>query len=117
MADLNDIVVFARVAQFESFRRAAHAIGMPVSRVSRKVSELEAQILSVRRSTGRAGRLMTLWAPRSKKCGMRVALSGRRRFDSVQMADSDSLLGDLKKHRGCSPRAGNAASTAFVSVF
>jgi hypothetical protein len=29
MADLNDIAVFARVAQFESFSRAAHALGMP----------------------------------------------------------------------------------------
>ena len=36
MADLNDIAVFVKVAQFESFSRAAHALGMPVSTVSRK---------------------------------------------------------------------------------
>ena len=42
MADLNDIAVFVKVAQFESFSRAAHALGMPVSTVSRKVSALEA---------------------------------------------------------------------------
>lgn len=41
MVDLNDIAVFVRVAQFESFSRAAHALGMPVSTVSRKVTALE----------------------------------------------------------------------------
>ncbi|MDE1993879.1 MAG: LysR family transcriptional regulator [Rhizobiaceae bacterium] len=44
MADLNDIAVFVKVAQFESFSRAAHALGMPVSTVSRKVSALEDQL-------------------------------------------------------------------------
>jgi DNA-binding transcriptional LysR family regulator len=44
MADLNDIAVFARVAQFESFSRAAHALGMPVSTVSRKVTALEERL-------------------------------------------------------------------------
>ena len=44
MADLNDIVVFVRVAQFDSFSRAAHALGMPVSTVSRKVMALEERL-------------------------------------------------------------------------
>jgi DNA-binding transcriptional LysR family regulator len=44
MADLNEIAVFVRVAQFESFSRAAHALGMPVSTVSRKVAALEAEL-------------------------------------------------------------------------
>ena len=44
MVDLNDIAVFVKVAQFESFSRAAHALGMPVSTVSRKVSALEDQL-------------------------------------------------------------------------
>jgi DNA-binding transcriptional LysR family regulator len=44
MADLNDIAVFVKVAQLESFSRAAHALGMPVSTVSRKVSVLESQL-------------------------------------------------------------------------
>jgi DNA-binding transcriptional LysR family regulator len=44
MADLNDVVIFARVAQFESFSRAAHALGMPVSTVSRKVMALEERL-------------------------------------------------------------------------
>ena len=41
MADLNDIAVFVKVAQVESFSRAARALGIPVSTVSRKVSMLE----------------------------------------------------------------------------
>jgi DNA-binding transcriptional LysR family regulator len=44
MMDLNDVVVFVRVAQFESFSRAAHALGMPVSTVSRKVTALEERL-------------------------------------------------------------------------
>ena len=44
MADLNDIAVFVRVAQFESFSRAARALGMPVSTVSRRVAALEERI-------------------------------------------------------------------------
>ncbi|GAB6849119.1 LysR family transcriptional regulator [Paraburkholderia kururiensis] len=44
LADLNDIAVFVRVAQLESFSRAARALGMPVSTVSRKVSALEERL-------------------------------------------------------------------------
>jgi DNA-binding transcriptional LysR family regulator len=44
MADLNDVAVFVKVAQLGSFSRAAQAIGMPVSTVSRKVSSLEDQL-------------------------------------------------------------------------
>jgi len=44
MADLNDIAVFVRVAQLESFSRAARALGMPVSTVSRRVAALEEQL-------------------------------------------------------------------------
>jgi DNA-binding transcriptional LysR family regulator len=44
VTDLSDIAVFVRVAQFESFSRAAHALGMPVSTVSRKVTALEERL-------------------------------------------------------------------------
>lgn len=44
MADLNDIAIFVKVAQFESFSRAALSLGMPVSTVSRRVSELEGEL-------------------------------------------------------------------------
>ena len=44
MADLNDVAVFVKVAQLESFTRAARALAMPVSTVSRKVTSLEDQL-------------------------------------------------------------------------
>jgi DNA-binding transcriptional LysR family regulator len=44
MVDLNDIAIFAKVAQLESFSRAARALGMPVSTVSRRVTVLEEQL-------------------------------------------------------------------------
>ncbi|RUM24576.1 LysR family transcriptional regulator [Rhizobium vallis] len=44
MPDLNDIAVFVKVAQYGSFSRAAHSLGMPVSTVSRKVTSLEEQL-------------------------------------------------------------------------
>ena len=44
MVDLNDIAVFVAVAQLGSFTRAARALAMPVSTVSRRVAELERQL-------------------------------------------------------------------------
>jgi DNA-binding transcriptional LysR family regulator len=42
--DLNEMLVFARVAQVGSFTAAAKSLGMPKSTVSRKVTELEARL-------------------------------------------------------------------------
>ena len=44
MKDLNEIMVFSRVAQAGSFSKAANLLGMPVSTVSRKVSDLEQRL-------------------------------------------------------------------------
>jgi len=44
MIDLNDIAIFAKVAQLQSFSRAAQALAMPVSTISRRVSTLEEQL-------------------------------------------------------------------------
>lgn len=44
LADLNDIAVFVRVAQLNSFTRAARALDMPISTVSRKVTALEERL-------------------------------------------------------------------------
>jgi DNA-binding transcriptional LysR family regulator len=44
--DLNEMLVFARVAQAGSFTRAAALLGMPKSTVSRKVAELEERLKS-----------------------------------------------------------------------
>jgi DNA-binding transcriptional LysR family regulator len=55
MADLDNILIFARVAQFESITRAARSLGMPISTVSRRLSVLEAElgVSLLRRSTRR----------------------------------------------------------------
>lgn len=42
--DLNEIMIFAKVAQAGSFTAAARELGMPKSTVSRKVSELERRL-------------------------------------------------------------------------
>lgn len=44
MADLNDILIFVKVAQFGSITRAARSLGMPLSTVSRRVSALESEL-------------------------------------------------------------------------
>jgi DNA-binding transcriptional LysR family regulator len=44
MVDLNDIAVFTTVTQLGSFSKAARSLAMPVSTVSRRVSELERQL-------------------------------------------------------------------------
>lgn len=42
--DVNDVLIFTQVAQAGSFSQAARSLGMPVSTVSRRVAELEAQL-------------------------------------------------------------------------
>jgi DNA-binding transcriptional LysR family regulator len=44
MADLNSLVVFAKVVEAKSFSEAARRLDLPVSTVSRRVSELENQL-------------------------------------------------------------------------
>jgi len=55
MADLDNILIFVKVAQYESISRAARALGMPISTVSRRLSVLEAQlgVALLRRTTRR----------------------------------------------------------------
>jgi DNA-binding transcriptional LysR family regulator len=44
MADLNNILIFVKVAQYESITRAARSLGMPLSSVSRRLSVLESEL-------------------------------------------------------------------------
>ena len=44
MQDLNDMVYFAEVVERGGFAAAGRALGVPKSRLSRRVSELEAQL-------------------------------------------------------------------------
>jgi len=55
MADLDSVLIFVRVAQFESITRAARSLGMPISTVSRRLSLLESGlgVSLLRRSTRR----------------------------------------------------------------
>ena len=55
MADLDNILIFVKVAQFESITRAARSLGMPISTVSRRLSVLESElgVALVKRSTRR----------------------------------------------------------------
>src|ERR1700684_91913 len=54
MANLDDALIFVKVAQFESLSRAARSLGMPVSTVSRRLSVLESKLgVSLLRRTTR----------------------------------------------------------------
>src|SRR3984893_15724050 len=54
MANLDDILIFVKVAQFESISRAARSVGMPISTVSRRLSVLESNLgVSLLRRTTR----------------------------------------------------------------
>ncbi len=54
MANLDDIAIFVKVAQFESISRAARSLGRPISTVSRRLSVLEAELgVSLLRRTTR----------------------------------------------------------------
>src|SRR6516165_8998107 len=54
MANLDSILIFVKVAQFESISRAARSLGMPISTVSRRLSVLESELgVSLLRRTTR----------------------------------------------------------------
>src|SRR5215469_15978735 len=55
MTELDNILIFVKVAQFESITRAARSLGMPISTVSRRLSVLESElgVSLVRRTTRR----------------------------------------------------------------
>jgi DNA-binding transcriptional LysR family regulator len=54
MADLDNVLIFVKVAQFESISRAARSLGMPISTVIRRLSVLESELgVSLLRRTTR----------------------------------------------------------------
>jgi DNA-binding transcriptional LysR family regulator len=55
MTHLDNVAIFVKVAQFESLTRAARSLGMPISKVSRRLSMLESElgVSLVRRTTRR----------------------------------------------------------------
>ena len=52
MQDLNDMVFFAEVAERGGFAVAARALGVPKSRLSRRVAELEDRVRAIARDPG-----------------------------------------------------------------
>src|SRR6516165_10935261 len=53
-ANLDSILIFVRVAEFESISRAARSLGMPISTVGRRLSLLESELgVSLLRRTTR----------------------------------------------------------------
>jgi DNA-binding transcriptional LysR family regulator len=81
VADLDNILIFVKVAQYESISRAARSLGMPISTVSRRLSVLESQLGAtlLRRTTRR----VTLTA------------QGREYFDQCQ--EPLNLLQDAER--------------------
>src|ERR1700741_134934 len=76
VAQLDDILIFVKVAQFESFSRAARSLAMPISTVSRRLSVLESKLgVSLLRRTTR-----------------RVTLTGQGREYFNQCAEPLGLL-------------------------
>src|SRR5579863_3457376 len=70
MANLQDVVIFVKVAQFESISRAARSLGMPISTVSRRLSLLESKLgVSLLRRTTRR---VTLTAQGREYCKLCV---------------------------------------------
>ncbi len=55
MADLDNVLIFVKVAEYASISRAARALSMPISTVSRRLSVLESQlgVTLLRRTTRR----------------------------------------------------------------
>ncbi len=74
MANLDDVLIFVKVAQFESISRAARSLGMPSSTVSRRLSVLESKLgVSLLRRTTRR---VTLTAEGREYCKLcRVPLN------------------------------------------
>lgn len=88
MRDLNDLAVFVKVTQLESFSGAARALGMPVSTVSRRVSALEEELGA------------TLLQRTTRK--LSLTAQGRAYFDECseplsQLADAERALSSAQR--------------------
>lgn len=111
--DLNSLVAFAHVVQSNSFSRAAQRLRMPISTVSRRVSELERQlgVRLIERSTRRlrltdVGSEVFAYAQKSSSIheavmniasNHRTSISGTLRI-SVPRALVDSIVMPLVSH-------------------
>src|SRR5258705_4944585 len=95
MTDLNSLVVFAKVAEANSFSQAARRLKMPISTVSRRIAELEDH-LGVRlleRST-RSLRLTELGTEILDHAQRSAEISGA--IDNVVSYQSSNVSGKLR---------------------
>jgi len=88
MAALDNILIFVKVAQFESISRAARSLGMPISTVSRRLSVLESElgVALLRRTTRRVS----------------LTVPGREYFNQCQeplilLQDAERVLTEAQK--------------------
>src|SRR6266481_2430954 len=104
MIDLNDIAVFVAVTQLGSFSRAARALGMPVSTVSRRVADLERQLgVTLLQRTTRKLRLTTQGRDYFDQCSEplahlsdaeRVLTRSQRQPEGILRISVPVILGD-----------------------
>lgn len=95
MIDLNEMVFFAHVVKERSFTRAARALGMPKSTISKRISELEARLgVQLLQRTTRAVRPTDAGAAYYQRCQRVVAEA--QEADAVVAALHQSPKGVLR---------------------
>jgi Bacterial regulatory helix-turn-helix protein, lysR family len=87
--DVNEMLVFARVALTGSFTTAAAELGKPKSTVSRKITELEARLKA---------RLLNRWVARRVCCSGSVSRGQRL---TVLPASNDGRRKSAQDLSGC----------------
>jgi DNA-binding transcriptional LysR family regulator len=114
MADLNNILIFVKVAEYGSISRAARSLGMPISTVSRRLALLESQLgtVLVRRTTRKVS----------------LTAQGREYFNQCQeplslLQDAERVLTHARQHPAGDLKIsvpvalGQGAFLAFLSDF
>jgi len=95
MLDLNELVVFAKVADRLSFTQAARTLGLPASTVSRKIAALEQRLgVALFHRTTRHVRLTEAGANYHQHC--LVVIAAAEEADAAIMLHRDGLRGRLR---------------------
>ncbi len=95
MIDLNEMALFARVASEGSFVKAARALGVPTSTVSRKIAQLEARVgVRLLHRTSRRVALTEEGAAYHERCARIVAAA--EEADRLLASGKDAVRGTLR---------------------
>ncbi len=112
--DLNEIAIFVRVAQLRSFSAAARSLQLPVSTVSRKVSDLEKRLgVSLMKRTTRKLNLTEQGAAFYDRCAPLV--SGIQEAQDTMTSSSAGPEGEL--HLSAPQALARGEFMAFISDF